>query len=121
MKRLKYILLSLLAVVFAACQDDMPVNRPAGGLDADGNVRLYFLTEIPDMEQVQTRAVDPDGYGVNSLWLFCFDQYRHYIGRVQAEVSQTGSSEDKLSGSFTATIRSNASSTLHCQPECERL
>lgn len=104
MKRLKYILLSLLAVVFAACQDDMPVNRPAGGLDADGNVRLYFLTEIPDMEQVQTRAVDPDGYGVNSLWLFCFDQYRHYIGRVQAEVSQTGSSEDKLSGSFTATI-----------------
>ena len=70
MKRLKYILLSLLAVVFAACQDDMPVNRPAGGLDADGNVRLCFNTEIPDMEQVQTRAVDPDGYGVNSLWLF---------------------------------------------------
>lgn len=104
MKRWKYIIISLLAVVFAACQDDMPVNRPAGGLDADGNVRLCFNTEIPDMEQVQTRAVDPDGYGVNSLWLFCFDQYRHYIGRVQAEVSQTGSSEDKLSGSFTATI-----------------
>lgn len=104
MKRWKYIIISLLAVVFAACQDDMPVNRPAGGLDADGNVRLCFLTEIPDMEQVQTRAVDPDGYGVNSLWLFCFDQYRHYIGRVQAEVSQTDSSEDKLSGSFTATI-----------------
>lgn len=104
MKRWKYIIISLLAVVFAACQDDMPVNRPAGGLDADGNVRLCFNTEIPDMEQVQTRAVDPDGYGVNSLWLFCFDQYRHYIGRVQAEVSQTDSSEDKLSGSFTATI-----------------
>lgn len=104
MKRWKYIIISLLAVVFAACQDDMLVNRPTGGVDADGNVRLCFLTEIPDMEQVQTRAVDPDGYGVNSLWLFCFDQYRHYIGRVQAEVSQTGSSEDKLSGSFTATI-----------------
>lgn len=104
MKRWKYIIISLLAVVFAACQDDMPVNRPAGGLDADGNVRLCFLTEIPDMEQVQTRAVDPDGYGVNSLWLFCFDQYRHYIGRVQAEVSQTGSSENHLSGSFTAII-----------------
>lgn len=104
MKRLKYILLSLLAVVFAACQDDMPVNRPAGGLDADGNVRLCFNTEIPDMEQVQTRAVDPDGYGVNSLWLFCFDQYRHYIGRVQADVAHEGSSENHLSGSFTATI-----------------
>lgn len=104
MKRLKYILLSLLAVVFAACQDDMPVNRPTGGLDADGNVRLCFNTEIPDMEQVQTRAVDPDGYGVNSLWLFCFDQYRHYIGRVQADVAHEGSSENHLSGSFTATI-----------------
>lgn len=104
MKRLKYIVLSLLAVVFAACQDDMLVNRPTGGIDADGNVHLCFNTEIPDMEQVQTRAVDPDGYGVNSLWLFCFDQYRHYIGRVQAEVSQTGSSEESISGSFTATI-----------------
>lgn len=104
MKRWKYIIISLLAVVFAACQDDMPVNRPAGGLDADGNVRLCFLTEIPDMEQVQTRAVDPDGYGVNSLWLFCFDQYRHYIGRVQADVAHEGSSENHLSGSFTATI-----------------
>lgn len=104
MKRWKYIIISLLAVVFAACQDDMPVNRPAGGLDADGNVRLCFNTEIPDMEQVQTRAVDPDGYGVNSLWLFCFDQYRHYIGRVQADVAHEGSSENHLSGSFTATI-----------------
>lgn len=104
MKRLKYIVLSLLAVVFAACQDDMLVNRPTGGIDADGNVYLCFNTEIPDMEQVQTRAVDPDGYGVNSLWLFCFDQYRHYIGRVQAEVSQTSFSEESISGSFTATI-----------------
>lgn len=104
MKRWKYIIISLLTVVFAACQDDMPVNRPAGGLDADGNVRLCFNTEIPDMEQVQTRAVDPDGYGVNSLWLFCFDQYRHYIGRVQADVAHEGSSENHLRGSFTATI-----------------
>lgn len=104
MKRWKYIIISLLTVVFAACQDDMPVNRPTGGVDADGNVRLCFLTEIPDMEQVQTRAVDPDGYGVNSLWLFCFDQYRHYIGRVQADVAHEGSSENHLSGSFTATI-----------------
>lgn len=104
MKRWKYILLSLLAVVFAACQDDVLVNRPTGGIDADGNVRLCFNTEIPDMAQVQTRAVDPDGYGIHSLWLFCFDQYRHYIGRVQAEVTQTGSSADNISGSFTATI-----------------
>lgn len=105
MKRLKYILLSLLAVVFAACQDDVLVNRPTGGIDADGNVRLCFNTEIPDMAQVQTRAVDPDGYGIHSLWLFCFDQYRHYIGRVQAEeVTQTGSSAEGISGSFTATI-----------------
>lgn len=104
MKRWKYIIISFLAVVFAACQDDLSVNRPTEGVDADGNVRLCFNTEIPDMEQVQTRAVDPDGYGVNSLWLFCFDQYRHYIGRVQAEVAHEGSSENHLSGSFTATI-----------------
>lgn len=104
MKRLQYLIISLLVLAFSACQDNTFETPVSGEIDANGNVLVRFNTEIPDMEEVNTRAVDPDGYGVNSLWLFCFDQYRHYIGHVQATVSQTGASEDNLSGSFTATI-----------------
>lgn len=104
MKRLQYLVVSLLVLVFSACQDNTFEAPAAGEIDANGNVLVRFNTEIPDMAEVNTRAVDPDGYGVNSLWLFCFDQYRHYIGHVQATVSQNTASEDNLSGSFTATI-----------------
>lgn len=104
MKRLKYIFISLLALLFAACQDSAFISSEPGVIDADGNVMLRFDTEIPDMPEVNTRAVDPDGYGINSLWLFCFDEYRHYIGHVQAEVTQDAASENGARGSFTATI-----------------
>ena len=112
MKRLQYLVVSLLVLVLSACQDNTFETPASGEIDANGNVLVRFNTEIPDMAEVNTRAVDPDGYGVNSLWLFCFDQYRHYIGHVQATVSQTGASEDKLSGSFTATIP-GATRVLH--------
>lgn len=104
MKRLQYLVVSLLVLVLSACQDNTFETQASGEIDANGNVLVRFNTEIPDMAEVNTRAVDPDGYGVNSLWLFCFDQYRHYIGHVQATVSQNTASEDNLSGSFTATI-----------------
>ena len=104
MKRLQYLVVSLLVLAFSACQDNTFETPASGEIDANGNVLVRFNTEIPDMAEVNTRAVDPDGYGVNSLWLFCFDQYRHYIGHVQATVSQNSASEDNLSGSFTATI-----------------
>ena len=112
MKRLQYLVVSLLVLAFSACQDNTFETPASGEIDANGNVLVRFNTEIPDMAKVNTRAVDPDGYGVNSLWLFCFDQYRHYIGHVQATVSQTGASEDNLSGSFTATIP-GATRVLH--------
>lgn len=104
MKRLQYLVVSLLVLAFSACQDNTFETPASGEIDANGNVLVRFNTEIPDMAEVNTRAVDPDGYGVNSLWLFCFDQYRHYIGHVQATVSQNTASEDNLRGSFTATI-----------------
>ena len=105
MKRLQYILISFLVMVFTACQDDsFEANRP-GELDANGNMLVRFGTEIPEMPQMNTRAVDPDGYGVRSLWLFCFDKFRHYTGHVAAtNVTSNGASENGISGGFEATI-----------------
>ena len=105
MKRLQYILISFLVMVFTACQDDsFEANRP-GELDANGNMLVRFGTEIPEMPQMNTRAVDPDGYGVRSLWLFCFDKFRHYTGHVAAtNVTSNDASENGISGGFEATI-----------------
>ena len=107
MTRLQYLVVCLLVLAFSACQDNTFETPASGEIDANGNVLVRFNTEIPDMAKVNTRAVDPDGYGVNSLWLFCFDQYRHYIGHVQATVSQTGASEDNLSDGLVVSKATN--------------
>lgn len=104
MKRLQYILISFLILAFAACQDEPFETGKPGELDANGNMLVRFGTEIPGMPQVSTRAVDPDGYGVNSLWLFCFDQYRHYIGHVAATNVTSNVADGGVSGNFEATI-----------------
>ena len=104
MKRLQYLIVSLLVLALAACQDNTFEIQTPGTIDANGNILIRFSTEVPDMEVINTRAVDPDGYGTNSLWLFCFDQFRHYIGHVQAQVTEDEATQDKLHGTFTATI-----------------
>ncbi len=114
--KLRYISLLLLLFTFAGCQREELVepDRP-GMIDENGNVTVHFSTRIPDMAEIVTRAVDPDGYGVRSLWLFCFDSYRHYIGRVQATNIQQGTGggngnvgDDGLSGSFEASVPGSA-------------
>ena len=114
-KLVRYLPLLLILALLAACQDNALVDntRPVE-VDENGNITLRFSTQIPDMQEVVTRAVDPDGYGVRTLWLFCFDSYRHYIGHVQAtDIEQTvsgggntsdGTLDNNLSGSFQATI-----------------
>lgn len=72
--------------------------------DKDGNVMLHFMMHTSDMPEVNTRAVDPDGYGIGSLWLFCFDEGRHYVGRVRASVNMTEQTENALRGSFRAKV-----------------
>ena len=34
---------------------------------------------VPDMKQVDTKAVDPDGGGVQNIVLYCFDGYGLFI------------------------------------------
>lgn len=72
--------------------------------DKDGNVMLHFMMHTSDIPEVNTRAVDPDGYGIGSLWLFCFDEGRHYVGRVRASVNMTEQTENALRGSFRAKV-----------------
>lgn len=53
-----------------------------GGIepDVDGDyVTVSFKTQIPDMPEVVTKAVDPDGEDITKLVLFCFNQRGVFI------------------------------------------
>lgn len=72
---LLYILCGLFMVT--SCVDDMEQNH----VSSSDIVKLNFCTVIPDVVEVNTRSVDQDGWGIQSLWAFCFDASGNYIGR----------------------------------------
>ena len=77
--------MAAIAVLLVSCRQDewfepSPVAR-------EGYVALRFSADIPAMEKVTTRAVDPDGGGVQDMTLFCFDSYGLFITTVTADVS----------------------------------
>lgn len=82
MKRTLYIFLAglLLLAGFTSCTDETMVQN-SGGITANGEIHLKVTANIPAPKQVITRDIDPDGLGVNSLWLFCFNDFGEYIGR----------------------------------------
>ena len=75
----------------------------------DGYIALRFSAEIPDMQEVETRAVDPDGGGVQNMTLFCFDTYGLFISTATATIHST---TDLLNGTFDAQVPDNTR-TIH--------
>ena len=69
----------------------------------DGYVNLRFDVDVPGMDQVQTKAVDPDGGGVQSLSVFCFDANGLFITVISAELV-SNSADMALTGSFRASV-----------------
>ena len=69
----------------------------------EGYVSVNFRTDIPAMQEVVTRAVDPDGAGVQNMTLFCFDSYGLFISTATASLAP------ETSGTFTAEIPENTS------------
>lgn len=104
MKRLFAAIFLLAAVTFAACSEDP--TRSAGGPtpSADGTVTLTGTVTVPDMTVVQTRSVDNDGWGIQSLYAFCFGEGGMFISRVRADVK---TAPPVLEGEFTLQIPSS--------------
>lgn len=71
----------------------------------EGYVSVSFRTDIPAMQEVVTRAVDPDGAGVQNMTLFCFDSYGLFISTATASLVPAS----QTSGTFTAEIPENTS------------
>lgn len=102
MKRILYYLVSCFCLCSVmSCTDEIEQKK---AVVAGDEVQLTFQTVIPDPQEVNTRAIDVDGWGIQSLWLFNFDEEGTFIGRTQATL--TGGDVLDAERTFTATVSS---------------
>lgn len=106
-------LVALLAVsaLLASCSETELWQNPQTEA-RDGYIMLNFKTEIPAMQEVVTRAVDPDGGGVQDMTLFCFDSYGLFISTVKAGVTVQKPGPEEMEGTFKAEVPENTR-TIH--------
>ncbi|MBR5483690.1 MAG: hypothetical protein IKV18_03225 [Alistipes sp.] len=114
MKRLLKNIMMLAAVAMAAvaCQtDDISTEMPQPD---DGMMRLRFGVQSPDMRQVNTRAVDPDGKGIQNITIFCFDGNGLFISTATARIEgEIGDDEVSLSGGIFDAVVPQATRVMH--------
>lgn len=84
----------------ASCTDE-ELGKGQGNVLPNGDIRLSVTANIPVPRQVITRDIDPDGLGVSTLWLFCFNEYGEYIGRREAG---NFAASDKGEGYYSFTV-----------------
>lgn len=109
-------ILAASALTLAGCSDIL--DGIGLGSSDGGTETLAFSVEVPDPIQVQTRSVDPDGKGIQTLRLFCFDQSGTFISTATASLydNKYRDNEDDdgmvWGGSFSADVMSNTK-TVH--------
>ena len=81
LNKYKFLLCALLLLF--SCQEE---NLAPQGVQ-DGYVSVKFMMDVPLMERVATKAVDPDGGGVQQMQVFCFDNNGIFITTVKAELA----------------------------------
>lgn len=96
MRNLTTYLILLLALA-VSCQRE-------GFVHSDAQLSLRF--EVSDMNIVHTKAVDPDGGGVQNIILYCFDQYGLFITTttLKGDEHKPDNSNPSLSGTFKVTV-----------------
>lgn len=95
-------LFAAVLLAFAACQEPIILEGPNDPVE-DGYVRISFTAQVPDMSEVQTKVVDPDGEDISNMTLFCFDSRGLFISTVSATLTPD-SGTPSLSGTFDAVI-----------------
>lgn len=100
MRKVLTYLMMLLFLALSCQSEDFVQNSVSGNLD------LAFRVQIPDMTQVCTRAVDPDGGGVQHIILYCFDEYGLFITTttLTGDNHRPDNANPSLSGTFRATV-----------------
>ena len=84
-----------------SCVEDLVV--PGVDVAPEGYMIINFALQVPDMNQVQTKAVDPDGGGVQKMTVFCFDDNDLFITTVTADIVPSAAGVS-LSGTLEVTV-----------------
>ena len=102
MKRILYILSAgfLLIAGMVSCTEENLEQENTTVILPNGDVRLSVTATIPVPKQIITKDIDPDGLGVSTLWLFCFNESGEYIGRREAG----GFAATGMKGYFSFTV-----------------
>lgn len=85
-----------------ACQSEDMLLPQVGG-QQDGYISLRFSVNVSDMDVIRTRAVDPDGGGVQQISVFCFDANDLFITVTTAKIA-ADAGNPSLSGTFEASV-----------------
>lgn len=116
-KRLAALLLPAI-LALASCTDDTWVkNEGSGDSVPEGYIRLTGTVNLPPMIEVQTRSVDPDAKGIETMRLYCFDELGLFTTTVQAKITTEEMDDGDgqkylLKGTFTADVP-EATRTVH--------
>lgn len=97
-------------VVMTSCSKD-ELQLPGIEEVPIGYKAIEFMAQVPQMEIVSTRAVDPDGGGVQQMTVFCFDENSLFITTVTADLTSDGANPS-LSGKFKVTVPDHTA-TMH--------
>ena len=100
---MKYMILALAGVLTLAVSCQREDLLPGPGDAPEGYRTVEFYAQVPDMDKVQTKAVDPDGAGVQQMTVFCFDANSFFITTVTATLTQDPG-EPSLSGKFSVSV-----------------
>lgn len=109
---MKYRMIALMGVLMmiTSCYKD-ELQLPETEEIPVGYKAIEFMAQVPQMEIVNTRAVDPDGGGVQQMTVFCFDENSLFITTVTADLTSDGANPS-LSGKFKVTIPDHTA-TMH--------
>lgn len=99
----KYMIATLfVAVLSISCHHDELIDLDVP-TTPDGYKTIEFVAQVPDMNIVQTRAVDPDGGGVQQMTVFCFDENSLFITTVTADMESDGNVVS-MKGKFSVSV-----------------
>lgn len=110
---IKYTIIALIAlgasIGITSCIDDEMTSPDILSEIPEGYKLISFNAEIPDMVEVNTRAIDSDGGGIQDLRLFCFNGSGLFISSVKATIVPYGDSSgvNVLKGTYKAVIPEN--------------
>lgn len=100
-----------------ACHNDAALDNPQPEKEqwvADGSpVSIKLGVKIPDPIEVATRAVDPDGSGIQTMTLFCFDEQGLLISTATATLDPNPNDPDNESGGIFDADIPNTTRIIH--------